>query len=226
MIIIFDLDDTLYEEQQFVLSGFRAVANMASQEWQLDPQQSLNELTALLNTNGRGKIFDTWLQHHGLYSKKKVQSCLSQYRGHMPDITLSPAAKDLLENLSQPLYLVTDGNKRVQHNKIKALKIEDYFQKCYITHRYGIRHAKPSTHCFEIIKEREACSWENMVYIGDNPAKDFINLNKLGMHTIRILTGAHKDKKADREHEAKHRIEHLSELNKLITVLEAETHIP
>ena len=32
-----------------------------------------------------------------------------------------------------------------------------------------------------------------MVYVGDNPAKDFVNLIPLGMKTVRVLTGHHKD---------------------------------
>lgn len=222
MIIIFDLDDTLYDERQFVLSGFKAVAQMAAGEWQLNPQRSLKELTQLLDSQGRGRIFDSWLRTHGLYSKKHVQRCLSQYRGHKPEITLPEASKQLLENIGHPLYLVTDGNKQVQHSKIKALGIEHYFKKCYITHRYGIRHAKPSTYCFELIRKREACPWEKMVYVGDNPAKDFVNLNKLGMQTVRVLTGIHKDQPADHAHEAKHRIKRLSDIKALLRLMTSD----
>jgi putative hydrolase of the HAD superfamily len=40
--------------------------------------------------------------------------------------------------------------------------------------------------------------WENaipqdLIYIGDNPKKDFVNLKKDGFRTVRVMTGEHKD---------------------------------
>lgn len=99
----------------------------------------------------------------------------------------------LLQQLPKPLYLVTDGNKIVQQNKVEALGIAHYFKRIFITHRFGIKHAKPSTYCFELIRKAEKCEWQNMVYVGDNPVKDFVNLNRLGAHTVRVLTGAHRN---------------------------------
>ena len=34
-----------------------------------------------------------------------------------------------------------------------------------------------------------------MVYVGDDPNKDFVNLNPLGMKTVRVLTGRFKYQK-------------------------------
>ena len=51
-----------------------------------------------------------------------------------------------------------------------------------------------------------------MLYIGDNPAKDFVNLNKLGMHTVRVLTGVHKDVTAEEHYEAKQKITDICQL--------------
>ena len=80
-----------------------------------------------------------------------------------------------------PLYLVTDGHKIAQARKVAALGIHCRFRKVYLTHRYGLRHAKPSIRCFERIRERERCRWDQMVHVADNPAKDFVNLTRLGL---------------------------------------------
>lgn len=194
MIYIFDLDDTLYEERQYVLSGFEAVAEYTAMRWGLDPQESYRKLIQLLAKNGRGRLFDDLLAMHQLNTKKNVSACITTYRQHKPNISMPSAHRQLLEQLPKPLYLVTDGNKMVQQNKVTALGIEHYFKRVLITHRFGIKHAKPSTYCFELIKKAEGCEWQDMLYIGDNPAKDFVNIKKLGMHTVRVLTGEHKDK--------------------------------
>jgi putative hydrolase of the HAD superfamily len=131
-------------------------------------------------------------------------------------LALYPEAAALLPELAGPLYLVTDGHKLVQQRKVEALGIERWFSKTYLTHRFGVRHAKPSIYCFERIRERERCGWSDMVYIGDNPAKDFVNLNQLGVQTVRVLTGAHKDVTAQAACDARHTIRDLSQLLSLL----------
>jgi putative hydrolase of the HAD superfamily len=216
MILIFDLDDTLYLERDFVDSGFRAVACWLQSHYGWDAEDSFTMMCGILESEGRGKVFDRFLE-----SKKKrtailVRNCLQVYRMHMPKISLFSAAKRTIAASRWHSYLVTDGNKVVQQNKIAALGIESDFRKVFITHRYGIRNAKPSTYCFDLIRRREQCDWRDMAYIGDNPAKDFVNLNPLGVMTIRVLTGEHKDVKALDGYEASHVIETLDELPKII----------
>lgn len=215
MIYIFDLDDTLYDERQYVDSGLRAVARFVANRWQLDENISYQTMQQLLDSRGRGRIFDDLLAPNKLATKANVQACVSCYRLHQPQITMPTAHHQLLQQLPKPLYLVTDGNKIVQQKKVQALCIAHYFKRIFITHRFGIQHAKPSTYCFELIKEAEQCNWRDMVYIGDNPAKDFINLNKLGVKTIRVLTGEHKDTIPKRDHDAQTSLMQLTELNEM-----------
>lgn len=195
MILIFDLDDTLYDEMTFVCSGMAAAARYGEAHWGLDRGQSYDFLLAELLREGRGKVFDRWLQSHGLWTKGRIAECLRAYRLHRPRLSLFPAASRVLDRYGagRPLYLVTDGHKIVQRNKVDALNLWDTFCRVFITHRFGLAAAKPATVCFERIKESERCSWEQLVYVGDNPSKDFVALNRLGALTIRVLTGGHKD---------------------------------
>ncbi|MCH8536587.1 MAG: HAD family hydrolase [Alkalimonas sp.] len=213
MIYIFDLDDTLYGERQFVKSGLQAVAEMAEQRWGLNPTSSYRQLITLLDTQGRGRMFDDWLAQSNLATKANIKRCISCYRLHKPNIDMPQAHHQLLQQLPKPLYLVTDGNKMVQHNKVQALGIAHYFKRVFITHRFGIQHAKPSTYCFALIKKAEGCAWQDIVYIGDNPAKDFVNLNKLGVNTIRVLTGEHKDAIPKQGYDAQTSLMQLTELH-------------
>ncbi|WP_288741205.1 HAD family hydrolase [uncultured Rheinheimera sp.] len=212
MIYIFDLDDTLYDERQYVESGFRAVAAYAAKQWGLDATSCYEQLVRLLDTQGRGRIFDDFLAGHSLSSKSNIQACVRTYRLHKPKLSLPAEHLQLLQLLPKPLYLVTDGHKIVQQNKVDALGIAALFKRIFITHRFGIKHAKPSTHCFELIKKAEKCEWRDMVYIGDNPAKDFVNLNKLGMNTIRVSTGVHRQVIAQKGFDALRTIRTLIEL--------------
>lgn len=218
MIIIFDLDDTLYDERQFVEGGLQAVADMAARRWHLNAKEAYGAMIALFNTQGRSKIFDHWLAHHDLATKANIQKCVSCYRSHKPSIRMPKNHHQVLQQLDFPLYLVTDGNKIVQQNKIDALGIRHYFKRVFITHRHGIKYCKPSTYCFELIRKKENCDWQDMIYIGDNPAKDFVNLKKLGVRTIRIMAGAYKRAVARPGYDANVKISCLNQLEKLLRV--------
>ncbi|WP_327460392.1 HAD family hydrolase [Sphingomonas sp.] len=223
MILIFDLDDTLYVERTYVQSGFRAVAAWGERRFGWPAEQSYGSMLETLDREGRGAVFDEWLAAHGRRSATLVAEAVRTYRQHEPDIQLAPEAAELLRRYRRwPLYLVTDGHKLVQLRKVQALAIEPLFRKVFITHRYGIANAKPSTLCFERIRSRERCDWRDMVYIGDNPAKDFVNLRPLGMRTVRVLTGEHKNRPASESQEAEFRIASLTDLPPLIELFQAD----
>lgn len=216
MIIIFDLDDTLYDEKTFVLSGFLVVAQYLENKYDIAANNSYQIMKNILVKEGRGEIFDRLLELNGLYSKKEVKKCINIYRYHRPALSLFPEAKEFLDFVSSPLYLVTDGHKLVQKNKVDALGIRRHFKKVYLTHQYGRIYAKPSTYCFEKIRNLEKCSWSEMVYVADNPKKDFVNLNPLGVHTIRVLTGDYKDMIVDPDFDAQYKISDMSHLKEII----------
>lgn len=216
MIYIFDLDDTLYDERQYVESGLKAVATFAESRWGIDSEKGFSQLVSLLDQHGRGRVFNDYLAMHNIaVTKQNVKACVSAYRLHTPSIEMPSSHRDLLESLPSPLYLVTDGNKIVQGNKVDSLNIAHYFKRVFVTHRFGVKHAKPSTYCFEKIKQAESANWQDMVYVGDNPAKDFVNLNKLGMSTVRVLTGVHANVEAQPGFDAKYTISKLTELHSL-----------
>lgn len=221
MILIFDLDDTLYDEHSFVLSGLWSVARHGLESFGLDPETSFSSMKQILERDGRGRIFDQWLAEHGLATRKRVAACVKIYRHHQPDITLPVAHRDILDRLQQvyPLYLVTDGHKIAQQRKVEALGIAHFFRRVFITHRFGIRHAKPSLYCFEQIKKAEDAVWAQLLYIGDNPSKDFVNLKKAGAETVRIHTGMHAQAVADTGFDARHHIDRLDEFETLIAQL-------
>lgn len=221
MIIVFDLDDTLYDEKSFVYSGFSEVAKWISMFSNSSSIEIFDHMVNELSINGRGKIFDNVLEKYLQKTKKNIQKCISIYRLHKPDIKLDSEVVDLLLELgkSYKLYIVTDGNKLVQNNKIKSLYVEKYIQKAFITYRYGLSASKPSLKCFEIIKNIEKVDWTDIVYIGDNPNKDFVNLNKVNAITIRVLQGDFALINASKEYDAKYKINKIAELKNTLKII-------
>jgi putative hydrolase of the HAD superfamily len=222
MVLIFDLDDTLYDESAYVESGFRAVAGFGQRAFGWDPAKSFETMMAILHRNGRGAVFDSWLELHGAHRRDLVQRCVHTYRHHRPVLRLEHPVERMLRRLNERhrLFVVTDGHKVVQARKVEALGIERLVEKVYITHRYGLVHAKPSTYCFERIKERSRCAWSDMLHCADNPAKDFVNLKRLGVHTVRVLTGAHREVRSNDEYDARYKIPSLEHFEALLETLD------
>ena len=221
LIIVFDLDDTLYEEITYVRSGMAAVSQDIANKYNMDRDMIYSEALATLENFGRGKVFDIILRQYGLYSKHEVKRLLSVYRSHTPTIEIGLPELLVIRDcqLLSNLFLVTDGNKNVQAKKIEALGIKPYFKRIFITHRFGLNASKPSLKCFELIKESEKVEWTDIVYIGDDPNKDFVNLKKVGAITIRVLTGRFAKVINSQDYEAAWNIDSLNELPKLLEKL-------
>ena len=215
---VFDLDDTLYRERSFVESGFRAVSTHLSSELKLSKKRIFGDLMVILESNKRGKTFDILLRDYEIFSNKKVKELISIYRFHKPEILLDKKVKLFLEKMKdERLYLVTDGHKLVQQKKIEALNISKYFHKIFITNRYGISKQKPSLYCFDKILKIEKINYNEMVYVGDNPVKDFVNLNKAGACTVQSLVYVNDLPRLPLEYYAQYRIDSVDELLELLS---------
>ncbi len=186
--VIFDLDDTLYPERDYVFSGFRAVALWAKKELGLPAESSFVELRRLFETGVRGNTFDRFLASHGLYTDRHVDAMVQTYRQHEPQISLDDGTRSLLERLSLrcPLGLITDGYLDVQRRKVAALALDGFFHTIVYSDALGRDAWKPSPKPFQIALGRLSVDAASAVYVGDNPIKDFRGARRVGMATIRV----------------------------------------
>ena len=217
--IIFDLDDTLYDEKQFVRGGFDAVSHHVSIKYDVNQGIVHQLLFETLYEHGRGHTFDIALKKLGIYEKKDIPQLVEIYRNHTPNLKLYPEATTVLSHLKKNDYklgLITDGNVEVRKNKVKALRVEDFFDCMIFSDEYGIEKQKPNPFPYLKAIEKLKVKKSKSVYVGDNPHKDFITPNKLGLVTIRILKGNYENITLDDEFEAKYQIKNIIELLDLI----------
>jgi putative hydrolase of the HAD superfamily len=193
--IVFDLDDTLYSEEDFVLSGFRAVANWAAVNLGISQDRGYTTLANLYYQGVRNNTFNQWLALHELDGDKQqaaqpelITNLLDIYRQHAPTISPFPDAIDLLKTLAQSykIGLVSDGYLEVQQRKWSVLGLDTFFDAVVFSDKLGRENWKPSTAPFKLVLEQLHISPELSVYIGDNPRKDFFGARQLGMYTIQI----------------------------------------
>src|SRR5581483_9161898 len=97
--LVFDLDDTLFPEREYVLSGFRHVARWAAAELGIPAVDGELALRTLFDQGARGDTFNRWLASHGLASAEAVAKLISVYRAHTPQISPFPGMPKLLRML-------------------------------------------------------------------------------------------------------------------------------
>ena len=179
--VIFDLDDTLYPEKDYVRSGFKAAAALFPEV----PDMAEKLWTAF----EKGlPAFDAVLAGEGLIARK--EEAIRAYRFQTPDICLYPDAKELLRRLrkTRKLGLITDGRPEGQRAKIAALGLADAFDEIIVTDELGgTEFRKPNPEAFELMSRRLGLPFGEMAYVGDNIKKDFIAPDRLGMRSIRFL---------------------------------------
>lgn len=187
--IVFDLDDTLYEEFSYVTSGFHQVSKYLSQHYGLDDTQIFNEMQDLLKKNGRGRIFDDILLNHSLYSQELVSALVTEYRGHRPDIQLYPDVLPVLESIRDqqcPLGIITDGLHIMQKQKITALNLEPHVDFVIYTDELGSGCSKPHPAGFLLSLNTSMSSQKNSYFVGNDSIKDILGAKSVGMNAIHI----------------------------------------
>lgn len=183
--IIFDLDDTLYEERQFVYSGYRVVSDWINEKYNID---IFLELKELFDSGFRGDVFTPILSKYMNVKESFIKQLVKVYREHKPSIRLYDDASYILNKLHDKykLAIITDGYLEVQKNKVKSLNVETLFDTIIYSDIYGRDHWKPDivpyTECFKCLNVQP----NESVYVADNPTKDFVSAKKLGMLTIRV----------------------------------------
>ena len=81
--------------------------------------------------------------------------------------------------------IITDGRPEGQRNKIEALGLESLVYDIIITDELGgLQFRKPCDIAFRIMQTRWRLNLAEIVYIGDNPHKDFQAQKQLGMRRI------------------------------------------
>lgn len=215
---IFDLDDTLYCEHDYVRSGFKAVAAYLHERYavgNVEVEEIYHRFVQVWETKGRGKVFDQVCEQ--LKLNVHIQELVQVYREHVPDIRLYADARECLDYLKKSeilLALITDGHQLAQRKKIKALGLERWMNQIIVTDELGREAWKPSPIPYQKAVELLKVDFRECVYIGDNPHKDFITARKLGMATVRIIrpVGDHMQVNLSEEYEADYIIHSLMEL--------------
>ena len=204
--VVFDLDDTLAPEYGFVKSGFKAVASfLAEGKWlrfkvpegsdaAALTQQLWRELLELFDEDARN-VFNRLLELHGVADPgDDIFDLVKLYRDHEIDPEIyrpysdAMPALDRLKKEGIKLGILTDGFALSQRNKLRTLGFDkDLFDSILVTAEKGEGYAKPSEKGFLHVAGELGIDPSEMIYVGDNPKKDFYIGQLLPVKTMRVM---------------------------------------
>lgn len=183
-VLVFDLDDTLYPEIDYVRSGMTYVCDRLIETLGVDLHEALGQAVAAGERNWIG-----FLARESSLPASAVSSLLWIYRLHPPTLTLAPDCASLLDHLKHagaPVLVLTDGRSITQRLKLKALGLSHL--PTLISEDWGGADKRNPTRFREVMARFPNKAW---LYVGDNPAKDFIVPRALGWRTVGVKTGEH-----------------------------------
>lgn len=224
--VVFDLDDTLYLERDYVRSGIQAVGGWLLKQSGIDGFADL--ALELWRDGQRSFLFDTALSRLGVDSgPEMIASLVDVYRSHDPQIALAAdAATFLTDPGDYQLALISDGTAIAQRRKVAALQLEQFaLNPLILTAELGNGFGKPHSRAFHLVEAVHGSPPAAIVYVADNPAKDFVAPLALGWRTIQIdrPEAVHPREPPAALFAAELRIESLAELSMALARLSAMT---
>jgi putative hydrolase of the HAD superfamily len=179
--ICFDLDDTLFNEIDFIKSGYKFYVN----KYEKLNKKKISHIPIKKEIINNNRHIQKFIKLNNLKNIKSSE-IINEIREHIPSIIICDKTNLLLKNLKKEkakLCIITDGRILTQTNKIKSLKIKKYFDYISISEELGIN--KPDLNIFKNVMNRYPN--KKYIYIADNPKKDFISPNNLNWMTIGII---------------------------------------
>lgn len=197
--VLFDLDDTLYDEMLFVRGAMNVVAQFLAPRAGVAPADIHDLLMDEMERSGRGRVFDVVVDELGL-PDTLVATLVYVYRSARPSLEPFDDTGRLLDRLQDAgirLGILTDGIALVQGAKVDLLELRDRMDVVVLTDAVGVGCPKPDTRGFEVACEILGVPPERTTYVANDLRKDFIGPRILGISSIHV---------ARRQHGSTHRL--------------------
>lgn len=176
-VIVFDLDDTLYNELDYLKSAYSEISKeLEPNNW----EQLFIQLFSLYRN--KHDVFEFICSRYSINKEGLIQ----KYRNHIPNIEPFTGVLETLQKIKDKkgkLAIITDGRSITQRNKLKKLGLLPYFDFIVISEEIGSE--KPNELNYKAVENY--FELKTYYYIADNFKKDFITPKKLCWQTIALM---------------------------------------
>jgi len=206
-VIFFDLDETLYDYGSIRKLANQKVAKLVEKLGLIGSNtfiQTLRQITKEFydKYHGLPELFDRKTRFREVFKvlnldveDKVVVRLADEYWNFVfQRIKPYPDVVPILEVLKKEGYrlgIISDGLIDVQLNRIRALKLEKYFDIFTFSEEVGKN--KPALEIFQLALKKANCEASEAIMVGDNVKTDIAGANRIGMISIWIRRGIFKD---------------------------------
>lgn len=222
--IIFDLDDTLYDNNPLTeIALEQAVKEMVKNGLKCSYKEGLNKIKKIIKKNPSLDKFSELAKYFNCDDENVINIGKNKYyNADFKNIDPYLDTIDTLEKLKDDykLVLITSGSKKQQNKKIDVLNIRNYFDYIFIDDYNEKEHLISQT--IELLKLKP----EEIAVVGDRIDHEIEIGNRLGMKTIKISRGKFVGLQPENSYqEPKYAIENISDIieilkhdNKIVTI--------
>jgi FMN phosphatase YigB (HAD superfamily) len=180
-LFIFDLDNTIYNEEDYLFQGYDAIGEHFSGIIKYPSGKDLAEkLKKIYHEEGRDKLFNKFLKDISL-DEKYISKCLEilrTFRVARP-LEITPSIKNILSTLvnqKSTVFILTNGNVQQQKNKIRSIRWEGLDSGIQFV--FADDHGpKPSPAGIEYILKITNTPKAGALFTGDSPTDRLSALN-------------------------------------------------
>lgn len=168
--VIFDLDNTLYDECDYLYPAYQKISRYISEEYGGKSEEYYRYLTFTFQHEGRKLLFSKLLIRFNMELQIDINIFLTLLRDIKVKLHVYERMKLLLHNLlskQHKIYILTNGNITQQQNKIASLDIQELLPSIQVI--YADEYIpKPSPYCIDMIIKKEGIERKEVVLIGDS----------------------------------------------------------
>ena len=183
------MDNTLFDTEQLSKNaGEQAIEEMIKEGLQCTKEQGINSIKAIITKKDK---FERIVKFFGPDKQEIIDIGKKKYYRDAEFVSLTPFQGVLetltkLKNSNYRLFLLSQGERSQQERKIKALNIENYFEKFFFP------HIEKKEESFEEILQIPNLDPKETIIIGDRIDHEIKIGNQAGMKTIRFLFGKYQ----------------------------------
>lgn len=169
-VYIFDLDNTLFKEEDYLFKAYEKIALVFSKS-QNNYASILNYLIFTFRNEGRTNIFDKLCVRFNI-DRKQIEKCLNILRTFKVEqpIVLYSNMYYVLNYLicnNKKIIILTNGNIEQQNNKINSIDWKGYLKNIEIYYANKFQ-PKPSNMALEYIIDKYKYDRDKILFIGDS----------------------------------------------------------
>ena len=155
-LIIFDLDNTLYKETDYLYVAYKEISLFLSKIIKLDPNDIYSFIISEFEEKGRNNLLDKVFYKYSIEKTNFLKKCLSimQTTNISPLIELNYNAVFMLKEAIKNRHccILTNGNVTQQKNKIKSINWQPIYSIPKVFYANELK-PKPSSYSFKFISE-------------------------------------------------------------------------